>query len=168
MKEIIVPYNREAVLQYAHIWANKRNPAYTNFEKMGGDCTNFVSQSIFAGSKVMNYTPTYGWYYINSQRRSASWTGVNFLYNFLIKNKGAGPFAEEVSMQGIMIGDIVQLSFRGNDTYKHSLVVVEVGTPMSLSNIRTATHTIDRDNYVLSNYVLADNMRFLHIKGVRK
>ncbi|HAN10708.1 MAG TPA: amidase [Clostridiales bacterium] len=168
MKEIIVPYNREAVVQYAHKWSDKRNPAYVDFQKMGGDCTNFVSQAVFAGSKVMNYTPTFGWYYINSQRRSPSWTGVNFLYNFLIKNKGVGPFADEVSMQGIMIGDIIQLALNDNKNYKHSLVVVGIGTPINLSNILTATHTIDRDNYALNNYTWANSMRFIHIKGVRK
>ena len=56
-------YRREAALQYAKQWALGRNPRYYNFEELGGDCTNFASQCIYAGSGVMNYTPVTGWYY---------------------------------------------------------------------------------------------------------
>ena len=52
MKEI--GYQREAVLEYAKRWAKGRNPRYLDFEHMGGDCTNFASQCIYAGSGVMN------------------------------------------------------------------------------------------------------------------
>ena len=52
-----IPYDRNAAVAYAKEWALGRNPAYYNFDGIGGDCTNFASQSIFAGAKVMNYTP---------------------------------------------------------------------------------------------------------------
>ena len=82
-----VAYNREKVLSYAKRWAMSRNPAYYDFEDLGGDCTNFASQCIFAGSGVMNFIRTFGWYYINSNNRSPSWTGVPYLYNFWWKTK---------------------------------------------------------------------------------
>ena len=47
-------YNREAAVDYARRWAMGRNPAYFDFEEIGGDCTNFASQCLFAGAKVMN------------------------------------------------------------------------------------------------------------------
>ena len=56
--------------------------------RFGGDCTNFVSQCIYAGSNVMNYDKNNGWYYNNTNDRAPSWSGVEFLYNFLTKNKG--------------------------------------------------------------------------------
>ncbi len=49
-----VGYNRQAAVEYAEKWAFKRNPAYLNFDSLGGDCTNYASQCIFAGAKVMN------------------------------------------------------------------------------------------------------------------
>ena len=55
-------YLRNNVLEYAYKWAYKRNPAYYDYDKIGGDCTNFVSQCIYAGSKIMNFTKTFGWY----------------------------------------------------------------------------------------------------------
>ena len=79
-------YNRKEAVEYAKIWAYKRNPKYYNFDTVGGDCTSFVSQCIYAGAKVMNYS-TYGWFYRNGYNKSASWSGVEYLYKFLVNNK---------------------------------------------------------------------------------
>lgn len=163
----ILNYNREKAVEYAHKWALTRNPKYLDFEKYGGDCTNFVSQAIYSGSGVMNYKPVYGWFYINSGNRTASWTGVDYLHNFLVKNKGNGPFAEIVDEKDVKPGDIVQLSFHGGNDYNHSLMVVKTGVTPSKDNILICTHTYDRDNYPLTEYTW-EEIRYLHIAGVRK
>ena len=144
MKEI--GYQREAVLEYAKRWANGRNPRYLDFEHMGGDCTNFASQCIYAGSGVMNYTPTMGWYYSSGSNRSPSWTGVVYLYNFLTGNKSAG--------------DIVQLGNKNG--YYHSPVVVDVAG----NNILVAAHSYDAYMRPLDSYIY-EKVRFIHIQGVR-
>lgn len=161
----MLEYNRNKAIEYAHNWAFKRNPKYLNFDPYGGDCTNFASQVIYMGSQKMNYTPVYGWYYHSSFDRTPSWTGVEFLYNFLTRNKGSGPYAKEVELSEIQIGDIIQLSFSGN-TYEHSPVVVYTGSPVRLENILIATHTYDRDYYPINNYTYS-KIRFIHILGVR-
>lgn len=97
----IVSYDRTAALSYAKKWAFGRNPEFYDFSNIGGDCTNFASQCIYAGAKVMNFTPVFGWYYISADNRTASWTGVEYLYNFLVSNEGAGPFAEEVPPRSV-------------------------------------------------------------------
>ena len=56
----IIPYDRFAGVSYAHRWAYERNPKYMNFDELGGDCTNFASQCLYAGAGVMNFTPTMG------------------------------------------------------------------------------------------------------------
>jgi hypothetical protein len=158
-------YNRKDALEYAHKWAFGRNPKYLDFSKLGGDCTNFISQCIYAGCKTMNHKPIYGWYYYNSYNRTASWTGVQYLYDFLIKNKAAGPFATEVPISQIQAGDIIQLSFDGT-IFRHSLFVVETGKTPNTQNIKISTHTYDRDNYPISNYIYK-KYRCLHIEGYR-
>jgi hypothetical protein len=163
----VVPYNRTDAVRYAHEWAYKRNPKYYDFENVGGDCTNFASQVIYAGSKIMNYTPVYGWYYKTANDRTASWTGVDFLYKFLVNNDAAGPYAKVVDVKDIKPGDIIQLSFIGGGTFNHSPVVVQTGTPPRLDNILVAAHTYDRDYYPITNYSWID-IRFLHIIGVRR
>ncbi len=154
-------YNRQDAVDYAREWAFKRNPAYLNFDNLGGDCTNYASQCLYAGSKVMNPKKVYGWYYYSSSNRTASWTGVQYLYNFLVGNEGVGPYAVVTDAAGVEPGDIVQLG-RADGFFYHSPVVVgkDDGT------IYLAAHTFDAYMRPLDTYVY-DQARFLHIAGVR-
>ena len=81
-------YDRIAAISYAKKWALARNPKYYNFDAVGGDCTSFVSQCLFAGSKKMNYSSKNGWFYNNGYNKSPSWSGVEFLYKFLRRYRG--------------------------------------------------------------------------------
>ena len=161
----MLPYDRAAAVAYAHTWAYRRNPAYFDFSTIGGDCTNFASQCIYAGAGVMNYTPLYGWYYRSASDRTPSWTGVQYLYDFLTRNMGAGPFASEVSLSRLESGDVVQLAIDREDRYQHTPVVVRVDSP-TLSGILVAAHSNDVDFRPLSTYNIR-RFRCLHIEGVR-
>ena len=162
----IVQYNRNKAVAYANKWAYGRNPKYYDFSSLGGDCTNFISQCLYSGSGIMNYTKTFGWYYNSIQDRTPSWSGVEFLYNFLVKNKTRGVFAKEIDIGEIMIGDIIQLG-RTNNEYYHSLIVTQTGDNPDYSNILVNTHTFDASKRHLDTYVY-DKIRFLHIEGVYK
>lgn len=157
-------YDREKAVAYAHRWALGRNPRYYDFQHIGGDCTNFASQVLYAGSGVMNFTPTFGWYYRNLNDRAPAWTGVEYLYRFLVNNEGPGPAAAEIDISRVEPGDIVQLSFDG-ETFGHSPVVVSVGRRPSAYNILVAAHTYDVDNRPLYLYTYK-KLRFLHIEHV--
>ncbi len=155
-------YDRNAAVMYAEKWALKRNPRYYDFDGLGGDCTNFISQCIYAGAGVMNFGAK-GWYYINLNRRTPSWTGVGFLYEFLTTNKGAGPYASTVSaVKDIKTGDVIQL--KRNGRWTHSLFVTKISAEPSV--IFVSTHTYDSLNKPLYLYWY-DDIRFIHIKGVR-
>ena len=158
----IKPYNRAAAVEYARRWAFGRNPAYYDFNNIGGDCTNFASQCIYAGAKIMNFTPTFGWYYKSLNDRTPSWTGVEYLYNFLVNNEGAGPFAEDAPLNKLEVGDIVQLGRATGDFY-HSPVVVRIAN----GQIYVAAHSYDAFNKPLSSYRF-EKVRGIHILGVRK
>lgn len=158
-------YKREDVVSYAYRWAYARNKKYYNFDLIGGDCTNFASQCIYAGSNIMNYDKIKGWYYNSVNDRSPSWTGVEFLYKFLTTNKGVGPYGREVAQYEIQLGDIIQLSF-DNSSYTHNLVVVNIGDVNDLSQIRVAAHTYDTYNKAVSDYRFR-KLRFIHIEEVR-
>lgn len=158
-------YNREKAVAYAHKWAYRRNPAYLDFQEFGGDCTNYASQCLYAGAGVMNYTPVYGWFYINGNNRTASWTGVQYFYNFLIGNVGVGPYAREVSVSEVQQGDFCQLAI-DRDEFHHTPVIVSTGLEPDLSNILVAAHSRDVDCRPLDTYQYR-RIRFLHIEGVR-
>lgn len=154
----IKTYNRIAAINYAKKWALSRNPRYYNFDPVGGDCTSFVSQCIYSGSQKMNYNFENGWYYNNGYDKSPSWTGVEYLYKFLIKNKSYGPRGKEVSKSEIEAGDIAQLSFSGNK-FEHSLFILD---PSTLS---VAAHTYDVLGKKINEYNFF-KIRFIHIVNV--
>lgn len=159
-------YDRTLAIAYAHKWAYGRNPRYYDFKSQGGDCTNFISQCLFAGCRVMNYTPDVGWYYISPAKRSAAWTGVPYLYNFLTGNKGPGPYGHEAVLEEASPGDIIQLNFKGG-VFAHSLLVVSTGAVPAPDNILITTHTIDSDNRKLDTYKYI-TLRLIRIDGARK
>lgn len=160
-----IPYDRTAAVAYAHRWAYGRNPAYYDYENLGGDCTNFASQCLFAGIGIMNYTPTYGWYYRNANQKAPAWTGVEYFYNFLTRQPpfGQGPVGMEATISQIEPGDFVQLQFRPQ-VFSHTPIIVSIGQPVTLENILVAAHSYDADYRPLSTYSVM-GYRFIHILG---
>lgn len=154
-------YNREKAIEYAEKWAYRRNSRYYNYDKIGGDCTNFVSQCIFEGANIMNYNK-YGWYYNNANDKSASWTGVEYLYKFLINNKGIGPYGKEISKELLKKGDVIQLSFDG-EKYSHSLFTVNIS---NTNDILVATHTFDTFGRNILSYQYK-KIRYIQIEKIR-
>ena len=165
---IELPYIRERAVEYALRWALSRNPLFPDFAGIGGDCTNFVSQAILAGSCVMNDTLDFGWYYFSPENRAPAWTGVQFFYNFITgnpeylrENGGEGPFGAEAPTTMFEPGDVVQLA-NEQGTYYHTLMI----TGREGDDFLVSAHTDDARNRPLSTYRYA-TARFLHIRGTR-
>ena len=162
-------YDRTRAVEYARRWEFGRNPLFYNFTEIGGDCTNFVSQALLAGSCVMNDTPDYGWYYRSVDDRAPAWTGVSFFWQYMTQaprfvsaGGDTGPFGEEVAdADALMAGDVVQLAdMRGE--YYHTLLV----TGKRNGELLVAAHSIDAFDRPLSEYRYA-SARYLRILGVR-
>lgn len=157
---MIVNYDRAKAAAYAKRWVFSRNPAYLDFQNLGGDCTNFVSQCLYAGSGVMNNTPIYGWYYHSADDRSPSWTSVIYLHRFLTTNQGNGPFARETTTREMCVGDVIQLA-NAKQPFSHAVLVVGIGQ----NELLVASHSQDAWMKPLSSYAQPIR-RFLHIEGV--
>lgn len=156
----VIEYNRNNAVAYAREWALSRNPQYFDFHGIGGDCTNFASQCIYAGAGVMNYTRDVGWYYISPNDRAAAWSGVQYLYRFLTTNQGAGPVGRDADLSEIQLGDVIFLS-NGQRLY-HTLVVTGFDTD---GEILICAHTVDSymrrlDTY---NYVRAYSVHIEYV-----
>jgi hypothetical protein len=158
---LIKPYQRENALAYARKFAFSQNSNFASFAGIGGNCTNFVSQSIYAGSCQMNYTPIFGWYFISLDDRSPSWTGVEYFYNFITGNVGLGPFGRNASLDELEIGDVIQLA-KNEGGYYHSLLVVGFDGEDPL----VAAQTDNAYARPLSTYEY-DYSRYIKILGVR-
>lgn len=161
-------YNRARAVEYARRWALARNPLFTNFAGRGGDCTSFVSQCIYAGSCQMNFTPDFGWYYINENDRAPAWSSVEYFYDFMTgrrdfmqMNGGIGPYGIEVDSTGAIEGDVVQLADETGDFY-HTLIISGFSEGQTL----VCAHTNDALDKPLSTYNFS-SLRYIHIEGVR-
>ncbi len=163
------PYDRTRAVEYARRWARSRSPLFINFTGYGGDCTSFVSQCVLAGSCEMNFTPTFGWYYVSPTDRAPAWSGVEAFYDFMTgapafaaENGGVGPYGREVGREEVREGDVVQLADGEGDFY-HTLLVTELRG----GEILVAAHSDDALDRRLSSYVNAASRRFIHIEAVR-
>ncbi len=154
-------YLRDRAVQYAEKYALVRNPLFYTFEGIGGNCTNFVSQCVLAGSCTMNYTPIYGWYYLSLNRRSASWSGVEYFYNFMTTNEGVGPFGSLADISTVQVGDAIQLK-NPEGIYYHTLIATRIEN----GEVYVCANSNDALNRPLSSYEYAD-LRVIHIDGVR-
>ncbi len=155
-----INYNRNNAVNYAKRWAFSRNPVYYNFDNLGGDCTNFVSQCVFAGANIMNYDKNLGWFYNSLNLRAPAWSGVEFFYNFLTKNKSFGPFAKEVDKNIMEVGDVIFL-LNSQKNFYHTLFVNRVLS----GEIFCSAHTFDAYDRPLQSY-LFHKAKFVHIIGV--
>ncbi len=164
MPFIMSPYDRRKAVAYAHKWAYGRNPEYYDYEEIGGDCTNFASQCLYAGTGIMNFTPTFGWYYIDPDNKAPAWTGVEYFRNFILRDQvSQGPFAVETDLSKMEPGDFIQLRFN-REIFGHMPIIVEIGSPATLENTLIATHSYDADFRPVSTYSFQE-IRFLHVIG---
>ncbi len=164
---IQIPYDRQRAVAYAREWALSRNPLFADFTGGGGNCTNFVSQCLLAGCSVMNFTPTFGWYYRSINDRAPAWSGVDEIYRFLTSSGGfetertsEGPYATQAtSMRQVEIGDVIQLANTAGEYY-HTMIISEI-TPNDILICAQSNDALDRP---LSSYDYA-SLRVLHVEG---
>ena len=154
-------YLRDRAVKYARKYALIRNPLFYTFEGIGGNCTNFVSQCVLAGSCVMNFEPVFGWFYLSSNRRAPAWTGVEFFYNFITSNTDVGPFGVDAPIEKAQLGDVIQLRNAEGDFY-HTLIITEITD----AEIFVCANSVDSLDRPLSSYEY-ESLRLIHINGVR-
>jgi hypothetical protein len=131
-------YNRAAAVQYAETWWNGRNPRYIEFEV---DCTNFVSQCLFAGGLPMDYTGKResGWWYRGKsggrELWSYSWAVANSLPRYLL---GSGRATQVGSPAYLIEGDVICYDWDGDGRWQHNVIITARDiTGMPLVNAHT-------------------------------
>lgn len=105
-------YNRENAAAYGLKYSLTPNNKYANYESLGGDCTNFVSQCLLAGGIPQDNNGIYKWYWHSDYNRWPSWTSARELRRYLLNNNGSeknfGVKATESNFENVEIGDVVQ------------------------------------------------------------
>jgi len=145
-------YNRQAAANYALQYAENPNPAYMDYTYCGGDCTNFVSQSLLAGGwretgKYIYYSK-YAWYYDGADVpwRSRSWTSATNLYRFMLYTTRATSVGSADQMD---IGDVFQIDYDRNGVWDHSMIV----TGKDHRGLLMSYHTANTKNEPLADII---------------
>jgi Putative amidase domain len=137
-------YNRLAAVNYSKIWAHSSNPVWGAREN-NSDCTNFVSQALYAGGWTMVHGHPRNhdsWF---AERLSSAGAGRSFTWS------GAQPFCDFLQNSGraywvntpnqLNYGDVVQLRDigEGGGRISHTMLVTRaIG-----NDIRLSYHTAD-------------------------
>jgi hypothetical protein len=151
-------YDRAKARDYAYQWWNKRNNTqYPYYSKANGscyncwyDCTNFVSQAMYAGGlKQWKSGPSYlyYWYYYNQPKKpSNSWGLANSLFKHM---KVRAKQAE--SMSELKVGDIVQGDLDNDGDIDHTAIVTKIEN----GQVYVTQHTTDRKDHPLALWFAA-------------
>ena len=164
-----VRYRREAAAAYADRWWQEGNPEFETFEV---DCTNYISQCLFAGGAPIHYTGRRetGWWYKGYEEGrewwSFSWAVSDSLQRYLGAERKAGLRAEEVYRpEQLMLGDVIFYDWDGNGRYQHSTIVTAFdagGMPLVNAHTVSSRHRYwdYKDSYAWTERT---SYRFFHI-----
>lgn len=180
-------YDRAGAVEYALKYVYNYNPNYPSYDVDDfpwGDCTNFISQSIYEGGNASMHIPNIpppisdggqsGWYLLNDWQRATDWNWVDGFYSF-VTNYGSPDEGPEGYLlletndftvpSGLMIGDIIQFEkFEepiNDQSYDHAVIVVgfaDNGLPF------IASHSEDRAYEPYTIYYPWESVRFIHIE----
>ncbi|MFS0726157.1 amidase domain-containing protein [Paenibacillus sp. 1P07SE] len=137
-------YRRDRAVAYADTWWNKANPEYEEFEV---NCTNYISQCLFAGGAPMNYTGRResGWWYKGRDGGrewwSYSWAVSNAMQALLAAPRREGLRGTLVDRpEQLELGDVILYDWNGDGRYQHSTIVTAFDAErMPLVNANTVS-----------------------------
>ncbi|OZU87863.1 hypothetical protein CIL03_14255 [Virgibacillus indicus] len=114
-------YDRRAAVQYAERWWNSYNPEYRKFDV---DCTNYVSQCLYAGGAPMHGAPERGrgWWY-STDSWSFSWAVAHSLRWYLSGSREGLQGREVENADDLIPGDIICYDFQGDGRWDHNTIV---------------------------------------------
>ena len=115
------PYDYAGMATYAEKYWKNYNPAYRSFNSVGGDCTNYLSQSLKAGgwATVAGSDEEYGTWNYTASTQTDTWVGVNEWSWFTQTAKRSTPLANVYQMD---IGDVMQMDFDKDGSKDHSMI----------------------------------------------
>lgn len=170
-------YNRDKAVAYSYKWVSGdkviRNPEYNDYSIYGGNCQNYVSQSLFASGIPMDWDGDQQWKWFDDESdlsemptgRSGSWSGTEYFYEYCNKNTGKGLVAEtDGNIFSAQPGDVIQYVVDG--WAHHSVIVSKViyDDNGNVVDLLINSNTTDRVDYPMSAYGYT-NIRLIKIIG---
>jgi hypothetical protein len=128
-------YSRMEAVKYAEQYWNSYNPQFKKFEV---NCTNYISQCLYAGGAPMvGYPKKSGGWWMRNNDWSYTWAVAHAL-RWYLPNAKQGLKAKEVnSATDLRPGDVICYDFEGDGRFDHNTIVVakdENGEPLVNAN----------------------------------
>lgn len=152
-------YNRAAAVAYANQWWDSFNPAFPVFQD---DCTNFISQCLYAGGAPMRGAPARdrGWWMTGQNERwSFSWSVAHSLRWYLETSKQGLRATRVNSADQLQLGDVIFYDFQGNGRIDHSTIVTRIEQGIPYVNAHTS-NSINREYFYRDSTAYTPNMRY--------
>lgn len=155
------PYDWQAALAYARRYAAARNPDWADYEGLGGNCQNYVSQCLYAGGIPMDLSGAAVWKWYGgtvandrtASGRSSSWSGVDEFLAYAASNTGYGLAAQTNApyLTG-RPGDLIQMGEGGH--WRHVVIISQTVTNDAGETIDYFVHsnTSDLEDWPASLY----------------
>lgn len=145
-------FDGPAAANYAMKWALSRNPIYPDFSSDsenpggGGDCTNFVSQSMRAGgwTTVDGASRSKTSWWAASDEASRNWASASWFVDFAESSGRAKICAED----DLELGDFVSMNAYGG-RISHLMIVTGFRCAPEGREILYSAHSENRLNYPL-------------------
>ncbi|WP_230501750.1 amidase domain-containing protein [Sutcliffiella rhizosphaerae] len=128
-------FSRTEAVRYAEQYWNAYNPQFKNFDV---NCTNYISQCLYAGGAPMvGYPKKSGGWWMRNNDWSYTWTVAHALRWYLPSAKQGLKAKEVKSVSQLMPGDVICYDFEGDGRFDHNTIVVakdENGEPLVNAN----------------------------------
>lgn len=154
-------YDREEAVAYARQWWNGRNPAFPSFTD---DCTNFISQCLYAGGAPMRGAQdrsTGWWMQPENGIWSFSWTVAHSLRWYLETSKRGLTATRVYSPTELEIGDVIAYDFTGNDRIDHTTIVTSIRGGVPYVHAHTS-NSADRPYHYRDSTAATPQMRYYY------
>lgn len=157
--DIGVAYDYGAMLNYANTYWDNYNSNYRSYGGEGGDCTNFISQIMYAGGWTQvgswpdSRSDNSNWFYGDfTWTTSYSWPAAENWYWFAMHESGRTVFLDNVWK--MLTTDVLQVDFDRNNNISHSMFVTgRAGSGEYADELYMTYHSNDTHNKPLSSII---------------
>ncbi|WP_243108611.1 amidase domain-containing protein [Clostridium rectalis] len=160
-------YSRIDAVNYALTYALSPNPVYKYFpldKNTGGDCANFVSQSLYAGKIPMNFINDHQWFYSKTTPPtwSVSWAVAHSLFwtlkiNYNSNFNGLKGY-EVFDFSSLQLGDLVFFEDYNKKIFHSAIITSFMGNIPLISQ-----HSFEARNIPYFNSWSAYKVHFIKV-----
>jgi len=154
-REVTTPVDAQLAYAFAH-WAPEdyNLETYGEFNSVGGDCMNFVSQTLAA----RGIPQTAGWYHNSTSDYSSAWIYTPSFDNYLAANPSLGFTRLSIEERDqAEVGDLVLFSWSGVGSPDHIQVISDIRVVDGVTKILMVGHNLDSNWRDLDTTITVDH-----------